>query len=104
MQAKRPNEADAWTVAIGNLPSIFQALNPKIKRQVDEALAIIKAQDGFIGVFPQPPDGTLCLFRSKNEAIRAKNIMSINGIQTGNNICHVYIDKKYLKGDNDVST
>lgn len=94
---KRPNEIDAWTVAIGNLPTIIQALNPEVKRQADEALAIIKAQDGFIGLFPEPPRGTLCVFKSKQEAIRAKNIMMINGIETGNNICHVYVDKKHLK-------
>lgn len=93
MSKKRKNEIDAWTVAVGNLPTLPLALTPK---RVKMALEIIKEQEGLLGVQPCYPDGTLLLFRSKNEAIRAKNNLTANKIATGNNICHCFVDKRFL--------
>lgn len=101
MSQKKPNEIDVWTVAVGNLPNIIQALDPNTRKAVD----FICKLEGFLGFHPVPPHGTLCIFKSKNLAIRAKNLMNAEDIQTGFNIGHCFIDKKYLReGDKDVST
>lgn len=66
------NQVKVWTVAIGNLPVFF------VPRKVKEAVAFIKEQDGFIGFYPMYPKGTLCLFRTENDAKGARNMMRFN--------------------------
>lgn len=94
MPEKKANEIDAWTVAVGNVPALPPFLLPK---KVKGALEVIGKLEGMLGVHPEPPRGTLLLFKSKNDAIRAKNVLMQKGIQTGKNICHCYVDKKYLR-------
>ena len=88
---KKENEVSVWSVAVGNLP-----LNPFKMRAAEKALLYIRDLEGFIGIHPIPPRGTLCLFRSENEAKGARNLMRAKGIQTGNNICELYVDKLYI--------
>lgn len=86
---KQDDEVSVWSVAVGNLP-LFPS------KKVRQAVDFIKEQDGFIGFHPVYPYGTLCLFRTENDAKGAKNMMRFKGIQVGNNICEVYINEQYL--------
>lgn len=49
-----------------------------------------------VNFHPVPPNGTICLFRTKNDAIRAKNLMEARGIITGDNICSCFVNKDDL--------
>lgn len=85
----------AYTVGIPNIP-MFP--NKKVKAFV----IYISKLDGFIGFHPHYPEGTLVLFRTKNEAIKGRNLIrtydGYNGA-VGNNICEIDIDDKY-RSDN----
>lgn len=76
-------EIKVYTVATGNV-------NPLVKAS-REAVKFIKKLDGFVGVHPEPPHGTLWLFKTENQAKKARNKMEAHGIQTGNNICECFI-------------
>lgn len=91
--AKQENEVSVYTVAIPNLP-IFP------NRKVDKFVKWISKLDGFVGIRPEYPNGTLLLFKTKNDAKIARNkINNYPGYDmgTGNNICEVYIDRKYIE-------
>ncbi len=93
MDGLRENEVELWTVAVGNLPLI-----PFLhKKAVRDAVKLIKEQDGFVGVYPIYPRGTLLLFDSENNAKGARNILRFRGIGCGSNICKVYADIEYLE-------
>ncbi len=89
---KQPNEVSAWTVAVGNIP-----LNPFKMKKAEKALKFIAKLEGFIGFTPCAPHGTLCLFKTENDAKGARNLMRAKGIEVGKNIAEVYIDKIYLE-------
>ncbi len=89
---KRENEITCYTVAVGNLP-----MPPFIKKETRQAIEFINELPGFVGFYPHWPNGTLCVFRTKNDAIRGKNEMQGKGIQTGINICEIYVEKQYVK-------
>ena len=63
-----------------------------------QTLKIIQEQEGFIAFLPIYPRGTLCLFKTENDAKGARNMMRFHGIQCGDNICEVYVDKRYVNG------
>lgn len=88
------SEVKVYTVAIGNAPMPWASR--KVKERAKKAINFIKELDGFIGVNPQPPRGTLCLFRTENDAKIARNRMNAEGIRTGDNICECYIDERYV--------
>lgn len=71
----------------------------KVRESAKEAFMFIKGLEGFVGVHPMPPKGTLCLFRTENDAKIARNQMNEKGIQTGDNICEVFVDEKYINGE-----
>mgnify|MGYP007070312020 CR=1 FL=1 len=83
-------QVELWAVLVGNFPTRFSM--PWTKRRAWRAGAFIISLDGFVGFYPIPPDGTLCLFRTKNDAIRGKNMMDSVGIITGSDIgpCSAY--------------
>lgn len=87
-------QVQLWTVAVGNLPTSFSM--PLVKRRARKATEFIIDLEGFIGFHPVPPNGTICLFLTKNDAIRAKNMMEAKGIITGYNICSCFVDKDDL--------
>ena len=87
---------ELWTFAVGNLPGIFSL--PHVKKKTAKAIKLIKEQEGFVGVNPQPPRGTLLLFKTENNAKKAKNILSAAGIACGNGIYMVHVEKRYLEG------
>lgn len=92
------DEVKLWTVAVGNAPSPFSL--PSVKRKAKAALDLAKQQEGFVGVNPQPPRGTLLLFRTENNAKRARNVLRAAGVVCGTNICEVFVDKKYVQEEN----
>jgi len=87
-------EVKAYTVAIGNFSIPFTRDQKKI-------LKIIKNLDGFYGLQPHYPHGTLLIFKSENDAKRAKNQLDSLGILTGKNICEVFIPSEYAKTKED---
>lgn len=86
------SEVELWTVAVGNLPLI-----PWLNKGTREALKLIKEQEGFVGIYPNYPQGNLLLFDSENNAKGARNILRFRGVQCGTNICKVLVEKKYVK-------
>ena len=88
---KKENEVVAYAFAIGNL-----SMNPfKQKRQM-EVLKYIQSMEGFCGIYPHYPHGTLCIFKTKNDAKGARNLVKAKGCPVGNNIGEIYIDKQYV--------
>lgn len=88
------DEVRVWTVAVGNLPT---PLTPRrARKDAIRALRFIMGLEGFIGFHPVPPEGTLCLFRTENNAKGARNLMRAAEIQVGRNIGEVFIERKYL--------
>lgn len=88
---KRDDEVSLWSVAVGNLPIPFI-----IPKKTKLALKFIQEQEGFVAFYPMYPHGTLCLFKTKNDAKGARNMMRFKGIQVGDNICEVYVKKEYV--------
>ena len=84
------SEAKVYSVAVGNF-NIF-------KRKSRQAMKFISKLDGLVGVHPCYPHGQLILFKTENDAKIGRNRMNEKGIQTGHNICEVYVDEKYLEG------
>ena len=87
----------AYSVAVGNI-------NPLQKASRD-AVKFISKLKGFVGFYPHYPDGTLCFFKTENDAKRARNMMESEGIQTGHNICEMEIggkqgDRRYYSRSN----
>jgi len=88
-------EVTCYTVAVGNAPMPWASR--KVKKSAEKAFKFIAKLEGFVGVHPVPPRGTLCLFRTENDAKIARNKMNAEGIQTGDNICECYVDEMYVK-------
>lgn len=81
------DKRNVFVFAVGNMP-----LNPiKLMQTVN----FIKLLDGFIGLHPCYPKGTLLVFDSLNNSKRARNILQDNGVQ-----CGTYIMKATLTADN----
>lgn len=80
---------EAWTVAVGNLPLLW-----RFRKAVKKAIKTIEEQEGFIGLHPTYPRGTILLFDSENNAKGARNMLRYYGITCGDNICKVYVEEK----------
>jgi len=76
-----------WAIGTGNI-------NPLIKRSRD-AVKFTASLEGFVGISPMSPYGTVFLFESENTAKRAKNMMKAKGIITGKDIVECEIEDKY---------
>ena len=82
-------EVACWTVSTGNVSII--------KRKSRQAARYMAKQEGFLGIYIAPDGmGTLWLYDSENHAKAAKNMAATKGIQTGFNICQVFVDEQYL--------
>ena len=84
-------EVKAYTVAIGNFSIPFTRDQKKI-------LKIIKNLDGFYGLQPHYPHGTLLIFKSENHAKRAMNELEAMGVKTGGYVGECFIPEEYAKG------
>lgn len=93
---KQPWETEAWTVAIANLNPLARGKEKKIQ---EEIMNRIKKLDGFIGIHPIPPRGTLLIFKTENDAKRGRNEIRTFLSPVGDNICKIYIDKRFVKGE-----
>lgn len=83
----------AYTVAIPNLPLVPN-------RKVKAFVKWISSLDGFYGIHPHYPLGTLVIFDTENNAKAARNlIQNYKGYSgtVGNNICEIYISEQYAK-------
>ena len=87
----KDNEVKLWTVAVGNAPGPLAF--PSTRCTAKKAIEIIKQQEGLVGVHPEPPRGTLLLFRTENDAKRARNVLRAATIECGKNICEVFVKK-----------
>lgn len=92
----RENDVEVWTVAVGNVPTIYIYCPFLMPRRVKDAIKFIKNLEGFGGLFDMKPHGTLCMFDTENHAKLARNLMKLKGIEVGDNICSVYVDKEYM--------
>lgn len=90
---KKDNEVVCYGIGVGNLP-----LPPFMPKPVKEALAFIQGLDGFVDFYPCWPHGTVCVFRTLNEAKVAKNLMQAKGIKTGREIAEMFVEKQYVEG------
>lgn len=90
---KQPWETEAYTVAIANLNPLARGKEKKIQ---EEIMNRIKKLDGFIGIHPVPPRGTLLIFKTENDAKRGRNEIKTFLAPVGDNICKIYIDKKFI--------
>ena len=95
-QTQGKNMVEVWSFGVGNLPNLLML--PFVKSRFESAVKLIKEQEGFIGVHPMPPRGTLLLFRTENNAKGARNILRAAGIECGDGIFSVHIEKRYLEG------
>ena len=90
---KNPDWKKCYTVAIPNLPL---RPNKKVVKFMDD----ISKMDGFIGLRPEYPYGTLLMFDTENHAKIARN--RINNYPqyqggTGKNIGECHIPKEYYE-------
>ena len=85
------DEVKLWTVAVGNAPGPLTL--PSTRWKAKKAIEIIKQQEGLVGVHPEPPYGTLLLFRTENDAKKARNVLRAATIECGKNIGEVFVKK-----------
>lgn len=92
----KSDAVEAWTFAIGNLPKRFSSKT--VKLMAKKALAWAREQPGFVGIHPEPPHGTCLIYRTENDAKRAKNNLEFKGVVCGKGISKIYIHKRYVEG------
>lgn len=103
IQTDRPvpyPEVKAYTVAVPNLAGTLPGITkPKELRDTKKLLNYCKKLDGFLGIHPMPPRGTLLIFKTENDAKRGRNLLANDlKVQTGHNICEIWIPEQYTKG------
>ena len=98
--SKPNNEVEAFTVAVPNLAGTLPGtMKPRMLRDSKKLLSYASKLDGFLGIHPAPPHGTLLIFKTENEAKRARNLLANDlKVQTGTNITKIYIPEQYAKG------
>lgn len=70
------------------------------KKQMEKAFECIKNQEGFIGIHPIDLWKNLLIYRTLNDAKRAKNELRSKGCQIGN-VAPILVSKEFIKGGND---
>mgnify|MGYP003293783239 CR=1 FL=1 len=81
---------EVYTVSIPNLPLPTTRKNRKL---IDGVIKLIKKQDGFIGLSPEFPHGTILFFGTLNDAKRARNNLRAELNAVGTNICAATMDE-----------
>lgn len=93
-------EVKAWGFAVPNLAGYVGIPTIKQMRATKKFLNYVKKLDGFLGVHPHPPKGTILIFKTKQEAIRAQNLLKfdleLNAV--GEHIVEVFIPEEYANG------
>ena len=67
--------------------------NPFKKKRFNAFLNLLKEQEGFVGVSPHK-FLLVCLFKTKNDAKGARNILNYYGYNVTSDIAKAYIPKK----------
>lgn len=81
------NEVELWGVGTGRVVPWMRASR--------QAVDFIRTLEGFVGVHPtEDGEHTVWLFNSKNNAIRAMNLMRAEGIETGEGVGKVFAVKE----------
>ena len=91
---KKEDEVICYAFAIPNLP-----IRPD--KNVRKFLKYVEKLDGFQGLYPCYPDGTLLIFDTENNAKGGRNLIrNYPGVEfpVGDNIGEVFINKKFLRG------
>ena len=91
---KQDDEVSCFAFGIPNIPI---SNNPKIVRLIE----YIKGLEGFVGLYPFYPHGTLLIFDTENNAKGGRNLIRAYSelpVETSKEIGEVFINKKYLKG------
>lgn len=93
-------EVKAYTVAVPNLAGTLPGtMKPKMLRDSKKLLNYASKLEGFLGIHPTPPHGTLLIYKTENDAKRARNLLANDlKVQTGHNICEIWIPEQYAKG------
>ena len=93
-------EVKAWGFAVPNLAGTVGIPTFRQMRDTVKFLNYVKKLDGFIGVHPNPPDGTVLIFKTKHEAIRAQNLLKfdVELNVVGEHIVEVFIPEEYANG------
>lgn len=91
---KGPEDVSLYTVAIGEIDPFLVGRRAK---QQNDALNYIQNLEGFVGFHPVPGRGTLCLFREKNQAVRARNLIKAEGCPVGDNVCECFVPQAELE-------
>lgn len=92
---KKDDEVSCYAFAMPNLPLIPD-------KRILDFLNYMSTLDGFQGLYPYPPHGTLIIFDTENNAKGGRNILrTYPGIEFefGKNIVEIFINKKYFKGE-----
>ena len=92
----KSDAVEVWTFSVGNLPRRGDGI--KARRMAKTALTWAKEQPGFIGIHPEPPHGTCLIYRTENDAKRAKNNLEFKDVVCGKGISKIYIHKRYMEG------
>lgn len=95
----RDGEIKCYTIAIGNAPLV--SCSDEIRQKMFHVWDMISSFDGFIGFHPHLPLGTLCLFRTLNDAKVAGNLMDAEGIAHGTYICDCFIKERFFPPSSD---
>lgn len=95
IRPKQDDEVTCYAFAMPNLP-----LKPN--KEILYFLDYVQKLDGFQGIYPCYPNGTLLIFDTENNAKGGRNLLrTYPGInfEFGKNIGEVFINKKYFRGN-----
>lgn len=85
--------AIAWTVIVGNI-----SIKTRHRKTLKEFVRILKEDcEGFLGVNPCPPYGTILFFKTLNDAKISRNVLESKGIKCSREICDVHIPAEYVQ-------
>ena len=94
-EKKKDNEVIVFTVGCGRMIPL-PTDRRKMRKAMEEALEYIKKLEGFVGIHPVDIWHTLLLFDTLNNAKGGRNMLRFKGVQCGDNIVPILIEKKYL--------
>lgn len=92
-------EVKAYALGVPNLAGTTGKFHPrKVWRDSKKLMNYVTKLDGFLGIHPQYPHGTALIFRTENDAKRAKNLLiydlKINQI---GNVVECFIPEDYAQ-------
>lgn len=92
-------EVKAYALGIPNLAGTTGKFHTrKVWRDSKKLMDYVTKLDGFLGIHPQYPHGTALIFRTENDAKRAKNLLiydlKINQI---GNVVECFIPEEYAQ-------